>query len=308
MDYLVSIIIPVFNVEKYLRKCIDSVINQTLKNIEIIIVDDGSTDHSGQICDEYATKDKRIHVLHKANEGLSSARNDGIKMSNAPFILFVDGDDWVEPNFCELPYKIACENNVDLVLFSYKKIYTDGTMCNFETNRESGFLTEAEAIHYNAFNCWAVWIGLYSRRIFNKVQFPDGKLHEDTGTSHRFIHEAKTIYFLNSCLYDYRVDRVGSIMNDSTTREHPDLREMLTRKAFDLYCWGYKDYSQLYALRVLVRYGLQIDDEQKLRGILNVGNAPKFFDWKYKGMFYLHRLCPLMFDTICKATDRRKHT
>lgn len=305
MSYLVSVIIPVYNIEKYVSKCLDSVKNQTLQDIEIIIVDDGSTDHSGQICDEYAAKDERIRVLHKSNGGLSSARNDGIKLSTAPFLLFVDGDDWVESDICEAPYRMACANHADLVLFSYKRVYNDGTVRNFETNQDSGILTEAEAIHYNTFMTWAVWTGLYSRKIFDHVLFPDGKLHEDTGTSHRFIHAAQTIYLLNKSLYNYRIDRAGSIMTVPATREHPDLREMLVRKAFDLYDWGYEDYGKLHALRVLMRYGSREGDASKLNEILKNGKAPKFFNIKYIVMFYLYRLSPSIFEFVCKLMGKR---
>lgn len=303
---MVSVIIPVYNVEKYIRRCIDSIINQTLKNIEIIIIDDGSTDKSGHICDEYAAYDKRVHVIHKSNEGLSCARNDGIKNSTAPFIMFVDGDDWVDSDFCESPYKMSRIYNADLVLFSYKRAYNDGTVSRFETNRKSGILTEAEAMHYNAFEVWAVWVGLYRRAIFDNVKFPAGKLHEDTGTSHRLIHEAETICFLKKCLYNYRVDRSGSIMNDPNTREHPDLREMLVRKALDLYGWGYQDFAEYYSLRVLIRYETKKSDAKKLGNIIMTGKVPDFYNWQYKGMFYLYRLSPLIFDFVCKLMGRRK--
>ena len=113
----VSVIIPVYNVESYLRKCVDSIIGQTLINIEIILVDDGSTDRSGSICDEYRRQDGRIQVIHKANGGLSSARNVGIDAASAPYIMFLDSDDWAEPGFCEIPYDAAVDTNSDLVIF-----------------------------------------------------------------------------------------------------------------------------------------------------------------------------------------------
>ena len=100
----VSVIVPIYKVKPFLRQCIDSIINQTLKDIEIILVDDGSVDGEAEICDEYAIHDKRIKVIHKNNEGLSAARNDGLDQATAPYIMFVDSDDWVEPEFCELPY------------------------------------------------------------------------------------------------------------------------------------------------------------------------------------------------------------
>lgn len=118
----ISLIVPVYNVEDYLKECLDSIINQSLKDIEIILIDDGSTDSSGLICDEYAQCDCRIKVIHKRNEGLSCARNDGIDASSSPYLMFVDGDDYLVSKFCETPYKSALKYNADLVLFSYNNI------------------------------------------------------------------------------------------------------------------------------------------------------------------------------------------
>ena len=122
----ISILVPVFNVEPYLEKCLKSLLAQTFQDIEIILVDDGSTDGSGEICDRFATTDERIHVIHKPNEGLSCARNIGISASTAPYIMFADSDDWVEPDFCQSPYRAAVDNNADLVLFSFTLVPADG--------------------------------------------------------------------------------------------------------------------------------------------------------------------------------------
>lgn len=120
----VSIIVPVYKVpEKYLRKCIESCINQTLKEIEIILVDDGSPDNCGKICDEYAEKDSRINVIHKKNGGLSSARNTGFIVSKGEWIMFVDGDDWIDFNMCEIMYNEGIHKNVELVVCNYLRDY-----------------------------------------------------------------------------------------------------------------------------------------------------------------------------------------
>ncbi|WP_206425633.1 glycosyltransferase family 2 protein [Romboutsia sp. Marseille-P6047] len=121
----VSVIIPIYNVEKYLNRCIDSVINQSLKDIEIILVNDGSPDNCPKICDEYANKDSRIKVIHKSNGGLSSARNAGMKIATGDYIGFVDSDDYIEINMYEQMYKVAYENNVDFVMSDYYKVYND---------------------------------------------------------------------------------------------------------------------------------------------------------------------------------------
>lgn len=124
MKPLVSIIVPIYNVEKYLRKCIDSILNQTLENIEVILVNDGSTDSSGKIIDEYKLKDKRIKVVHKENEGQSSARNIGLDIANGEYIGFVDSDDWIDRDLFELGYKYIKQNNGDIGVFS-RRTYTE---------------------------------------------------------------------------------------------------------------------------------------------------------------------------------------
>ena len=116
---LVSIIVPIFKVEKYLKRCIDSILNQTYRNIEIILIDDGSPDNCGKICDVYAKKDDRIKVIHKENKGVSQARNDGIKLSKGKYIAFVDSDDYVEKNFIEILYNNIIENDADISICNY---------------------------------------------------------------------------------------------------------------------------------------------------------------------------------------------
>ena len=122
----VSIVVPIYNVEKYLEQCIDSIINQTLKEIEIILVDDGSPDNCPQICDDYVKKDSRIKVVHKTNGGLSSARNAGIEIATGDYIGFVDSDDYIELDMYEKMYNIAIENNVDFVMSDYYSVSNEG--------------------------------------------------------------------------------------------------------------------------------------------------------------------------------------
>ena len=120
---LISVIVPVYNVEKYLARCLDSIINQTYKNLQIIVVDDGSTDNSSKLCDEYAKKDKRIEVYHKENGGVSSARNIGIKNAKGEAVGFIDSDDYVEPQYIEALVKSMLDNDSDISLCGFKKIY-----------------------------------------------------------------------------------------------------------------------------------------------------------------------------------------
>ena len=120
---IISVIIPIYNVEEFLPKCIDSVLNQTLKNVEIILVDDGSTDNSSIICDEYALLDNRITVIHKKNEGLSASRNIGIDVAKGNYLAFVDSDDWIEESMFEIMYNTIVTNDADMVVCNYYEDY-----------------------------------------------------------------------------------------------------------------------------------------------------------------------------------------
>ncbi len=304
----VSVIIPVYNVEPYLRQCLDSIVNQTLEDIEIILVDDGSTDNSGEICDEYEAKDGRIRVIHKVNEGLSCGRNDGIAASTAPYIMFVDSDDWVEPDFCELPYDTVQANNADLVLFTINNISPNGMTAKVETHMQERILEKEEAIYYNCHVSKTAYVGFYHRSLFDGVKYPSGKYYEDIGTSHKLIQKAQKIYLLNKALYNHRVAREGSITTVPETRTHIDWREMNAARINDLFLWGYKEYAQLDAFSLLVRYGWRRADQKCVVDIVNQiqGNAPEDFSWRQKMMLRIYRLSPALFDAVCVVTGKRK--
>lgn len=213
---LISVIVPVYNVEKYLRKCLDSIINQTYQNIEIILVDDGSKDTSGQICDEYALKDSRIIVIHKENGGLSSARNAGLDIAKGNYVMFVDSDDYVEPQFCEIPLKLALEKGVDIVTFGYNKVFEDGHNWYRRTNTPR--LIESiegirEIIVKNDIIFSFAWNKLYKLSLFNDVNYPIGKIYEDQATTYLLFHKAQRIYVTDAILYNY-VYRESSISAD----------------------------------------------------------------------------------------------
>lgn len=304
--FKLSIIIPVYNTAKYLRQCLNSIVAQSLKEIEIILIDDGSTDGSEKICDEYAEKDNRVRVFHKGNEGLSAARNEGIDVSTAPYIMFVDSDDWVEADFCRVPYLLAKGNNSDLVLFSFNRIYSDGTSRREDPGIQTGGLSEFEALRFNIQFTPAVWLGLYHRSLFKTIRYPDGKLYEEVGVSHRLIHEAKNVFLINKPLYNYRQDREGSITTAPETRNHPDLREMQLRKIEDISCWGYDDYSKELAIYFLAQYGSKEPDVKQVVDLLQKGSIPRDFSLKKRTIATILKFSPTLFDAICIAMGRRK--
>ncbi len=201
----ISVIIPVYNVEKYLPKCLDSVISQTYKQLEIIIVDDGSTDNSGIICDEYALRDNRIIVFHQVNGGLSAARNTGLDIAKGEYVMFVDSDDYVEPTFCEKPLRIAIREQVDIVSFGYFQIGKQSTIVN-KTNKPR-IVRSSEAIKISItlddVIHGYVWNKLYNRNLFDEIRFPIGRTFEDQGVNYLLYNSANFIYISDVVLYHY---------------------------------------------------------------------------------------------------------
>lgn len=228
--YDISVIVPVYKVEKLLNKCVDSIINQTYKDIEIILVDDGSPDNCGTICDDYALKDSRIVVIHKKNGGLSSARNAGIDIAKGEYLMFVDSDDYVEPNFCEKAFQIIKENNVTCASFGYFEhknniIRSLGTINPRIINAEEGILsviTSNDIIFNLACN------KIFHKNLFRTIRFPNGKLFEDQGTTYKLFDAAGMIYVDSSPLYHYvrRKDSITAGNNTGDTSSSRDFNDI----------------------------------------------------------------------------------
>ena len=295
---LVSIIVPVFNVESYLERCVESILAQNLQDIEVLLIDDGSTDSSGELCDVCASWDERIRVIHKSNEGLSSARNDGIQSSTAPYIMLVDSDDWVEADFCKFPYERAIETGADLVMFNYNKINSDGKVICGESNIDEGLVSEAEALKYNVYYSCYAWGCLYKKNLFENIKYPVGKIHEDVATTHRLIRLAKKIYYLDCPLYNYRMGRYGSITSSQPIQGNHDVEAIVRRKIDDLCAWDYEEYAQKDAFSLLWMYGCKPLENKKLVKIVQKYRVPSVFDWKKKLLYRLIRVSPVLFDFV----------
>lgn len=216
---LISVIVPIYNVEKYLQKCIDSILKQTYTNIEVILVDDGSPDNCGKICDDYKQLDHRISVIHKTNGGLSDARNVGIKESNGEFIVFVDSDDFINPNMIEILYNCHIKSEADIVICNFERFYENNlpqvNICfpeiEFIIFKPIEALKLLNTAEYKYQFTMAV-TKLYKKKIFMDIKFPKGKLHEDTFVAHRILDKANKIAYTNLVFY-YYLKREGSIMN-----------------------------------------------------------------------------------------------
>ena len=213
---LISIVVPVYNVEDYLKECLESIIKQTYRNLEIILVDDGSTDNSGRICEEYKEKDSRILVIHKKNGGLSSARNEGIKHAKGNLIQFVDSDDYLELDMIELLYNMLKNNNADISICSFyilknKNVYTDANYSKCLYNKVEGIkeLLIDQTIRNHVFT------KLFKKVLFENVLFPEGRRFEDILTMPKLFSKAERIAFEDIPKYYYR-QRDGSIVHKQT--------------------------------------------------------------------------------------------
>ena len=215
----ISIIVPIYNVEKYIKQCIDSLTNQTYKDIEIICVDDRGTDNSIKIAKNLAKTDPRIKIIqHKKNSGLSASRNTGIKNSSAPYIMFCDSDDWYQPDMCEKMLNAIKHNNVDLAMCGVNVIYE--TNANLKKHDKSFTLKENGVfnIDQNFLTTYkpGMPFKIFKRKIIQKynLQFPEGLKYEDLYFFNVYCLRAKKIYLLTDKLYNYR-RRPNSIMNKS---------------------------------------------------------------------------------------------
>lgn len=220
---MVSIVIPMYNVEKYLEKCIKSILNQTYSNLEIIFVDDGSPDRCGQICDEYAKKDKRIKVIHKENGGLSDARNIGIENSTGKYITFIDSDDYIDNCYIELLYNTLINNNADISIASHRVLY-EKKCIDKSTNKEfCGSSKEIlEKILYDDGVDLSAWGKLYKIELFNQVKFPKGRVFEDSATTYKLVDLSNNIAVCSKPVYNY-VIRNNSISNNEFSEKKLDL-------------------------------------------------------------------------------------
>ena len=224
---LISVIIPVYNVEEYLRECVDSVLNQTYKDSEIILVDDGSTDSSGEICDEYVEKDERISVIHQKNGGLSDARNTGLANANGKYIYFLDSDDYIAPNALETLYRVAEKESSEIVFFDAVS-FADTPDFTVRQNyvRKNAYKTDSG---YNIFKALTLNNDFHSAvpllfidRAFlldSDISFIPRILHEDTVFTYQLLCKASRVAQCREALY-YRRYRKDSIMTSKKTKKH----------------------------------------------------------------------------------------
>lgn len=307
---MISIIIPVYNVENYIIRCLESVIRQTYKNLEIILVDDGSTDLSGDICDQYAKMDSRINVIHTVNSGMSKARNIGLEHVHGEYIGFVDSDDWIAPDMYEYLLHLIVEHNTDISMCDYVrstghkkevhkqeylKVYTQNDIWSFfyRIHGEKSF--------------YSVWNRLYKRDILSGIYFWEGRMNEDVLFSYEVYKKINRVVYSNQIKYFYFKNNQGvtrkklalkdmdllAVWNrieceerDTEYSEYVRLNQM--RAAFTLFCKGMR-HGQTDEIKVtnkMHELGILIQQNEK-----DLKNS-YLLDWKRK--IVLELICILM--------------
>lgn len=269
---LISVIIPVYKVEKYVEKCIQSVINQTYENLQIILVDDGSPDNCGKICDEYAKKDHRIEVIHKSNGGLSDARNKGLEIAKGEYIGFVDSDDYIEADMYEVLYNLLKQYNADV------------SICNFYTVSQGKISIKNADNGINEYNRIEIlkeilldkniqsyaWNKLYKKELFDEIKYPIGKKYEDIGTTFFLLEKCNKVVVTGKSEY-YYINRQDSIVNNVTETTITDYIELIMQR-YDYIEENIKElsnYNKDYLKRILKTA------EQDIKNLNEVGDYTK---------------------------------
>lgn len=260
MNDLISIIVPVYNVSDYLKECIESIIRQTYTNLEILLINDGSTDNSGQICDSYAKKYKRIKVIHQANQGLSISRNNGIKLSKGKYLSFVDSDDIIDEKMIEILHKEIINNNCDISICKFqifhnnyippKEYYKTKLMDKNEFLKK---LMIDKEISSHACN------KLCKKNLFKEIKFTEGKKYEDISTTYKLGLKLNKACYIDIELYGYRV-RNNSIINNLKKETLIDYIDMTNKRYEDLIQkkLELKSYIDMNRINSTTRYFLEI--------------------------------------------------
>lgn len=256
---LISVIVPIYNVERYLKICIDSIVNQTYSNLEIILVDDGSPDKCPEICDEYAERDNRIKVIHQENGGLSAARNSGIDVAHGDFLTFIDSDDLVANNYVELLYNGLIKFDADISI---------ATFCTFTKEDELKIswkaLSFAEKTKEECFRQYgslkaefsmpfiSACNKLYKKDLFVSIRFPIAKLYEDAFTTYKLLDKAKKIVFTSTHLYFYRLNP-QSILGQSFREKHLEMVDAFRCGMDYFYQKGENAIAEMFVPPLLMR-------------------------------------------------------
>ena len=278
---LISIIIPVYKVEKYLEKCIESVLKQTYTNLQIILVDDGSPDNCGKICDEYAKKDSRIEAIHKANGGLSDARNVGISKAKGRYIGFVDSDDYIKEDMYEILLNLIKKYDADVSICNLYDVI-DGNECI--RNKENGIREYSridilkEILLDKNIQSYA-WNKLYKKELFDEIKYPIGKKYEDIGTTFYLFEKCNKIVVTSEPEY-YYLKRADSLVNNVAESTILDYTEIIIQRYLYIKqnIKELRKYNNYYLAKTLITTHNDIE---------NLDNISEEMQQRYKKLYEL---------------------
>ncbi|MFD1848639.1 glycosyltransferase [Oceanobacillus bengalensis] len=301
MDSVISVIVPVYNVKKYVAKCIESIINQTYKHLEILLINDGSTDESGMLCDLYGEKDHRIRVIHKENGGLSDARNKGLEHATGEYISFIDSDDFIHEVFYETLMNLIVSNKADIAQCNFLKVYEeDNAIRSTDVDEKTATYSNIEALDrlYKNIVKVVVWNKLYKRELLSDIQFPKGKIHEDEFTTYRILYKAGRIVTTSKPMY-YYLQRTNSITGGKFNEKRLATLEASKEQI------RFFDQRNLYKLKDKAIIRLETKLTGLMRDVIKSDKENKeelFQDLRkcYKDSFHLFR------DELGSGTVRRK--
>ena len=238
---LISVIVPVYNVAKILERCINSIRQQIYPNLEIILVDDGSTDMSGTFCDVFAKQDQRIKVIHQPNQGLSMARNAGLKLTTGKWVTFVDSDDTIHPDMIDLLHRLCYQNKAKMSICGFYEVRSEGTgsLKPHQPSQERVFTTVEclKAMLCEEGFSMSAWGKLYARELFDLVEFPPHRLYEDVGTTYKLVLQCDRIAVSNAEYYNYD-QTPGSITQQSFNLKKLDLIDLTDQMCDDIIAWS----------------------------------------------------------------------
>lgn len=316
---IISIIVPVYNVERYLERCINSILNQTFKNFELILVDDGSTDKSGEICDSFAGYDKRIRVIHKKNGGLSSARNVGLDVSIGKYIGFVDSDDWIDEFMYEKLYRNMIKTKSDIVICNFSRVYEENlnmVKSNIYNNKVRVFnnIETLEQLYNDKYIFVVAWNKLYKKELFDEIKYKEGVICEDEFIAPYLLYKCKRTAYIPDSLY-YYYQREGSIINSKFNAKRLDKIKALSDRIYFFKNIGevglmrkaekaYMD-NMLWAYYLAKRKlsnieGKLVDIKKDFNKLLIQILKNPLFTWRQKVAFLLFWISPNIYGKIIK--------
>ena len=311
----ISVIVPIYKVEDYLHRCVDSIINQTYTNLEIILVDDGSPDNCPMICDEYAERDSRIKVIHKKNGGLSDARNAGLDISTGEYIMFIDSDDFVDKDMMKSMMQNMIDNEVDMVVCNINYVYDDKEVVKY--NHPDRILDKYEAMEEylkDGIVQAVAWNKLYKKSLINDMRYKVGKTNEDEFFTYKVVDKTDKIYYNSRPFYNY-IQRDSSIMGKYSIKRLDGVEASYERLNFikkkypTLYEKEKKTFVNLciYSYQMILREPNLDKDKQGRKTLNNYRKKIKFNKTELKNYSYKDKLkiylSKISLDACCKTLN-----